>query len=496
MHRSNSIVHLSLIIFLLYGFFCGIIFPFYVQLFGIHFTSNFQFFIFFLSCVVVGTIMGFLCFLISKITVVRIIRLIAYELKDIAEGQGDLTRKIDIESSDEVGQLAFWLNAFVGRLDLMLGNTKTLASTMRENGIDFNVSLRHAGDILQAVFTSLGNIDQISENQVQAMNNAKDNLQKFTQNIGQVSEHSTILNDSFKDFTHYIQKQSNLTQEFLSSMDSLKHSLGDQNSGKTGDHSETNNDLFGVTIQFAKESTRSIDEQSQRFTRIEKLLEEIEDIAESTHLLSINASIEAARAGESGRGFTIVALQIRNLATNSGTLTSEIREQIEAIINVAKSSGTQLSDLRTVLNNRMENVITDLQQLSTAARDISNTIEIINSMQRKLKERVEDISLSFAENNIVRETLLKPMEELSNYTDKLRNSFSRISIGSDEIEKVTKNFFAQGAIVEKQAQELVKSMQDYQTSQDKARNINQLQLNQITAAETDLLGANGGKSFA
>ncbi|WGK69975.1 methyl-accepting chemotaxis protein [Candidatus Haliotispira prima] len=443
-----------------------------------------------------GILVGLVTFLINRLTILRIIKIIGRDLKNIAEGQSDLTRTIDIDSNDEIGLLAFWFNAFIQQLDTMVGNTKKLAGTMRESGIEFNINLRHAGDILQAVFTNLDSIDRLSNSQDQTVKNAKENLSRFIDNIAKISDHSTHLSDDFKDFTHYTQKQVSLTQEFLGSVNNLKHALGDNNNSRTADRNDSNGDLLGATTQFAKESTRSIDEQAQRFTHIEKLLEEIEDIAESTHLLSINASIEAARAGESGRGFTIVALQIRNLATNSGTLTSEIREQIEAIMNVTKNSGAQLIDLRSVLNTHMEDVVTDMQRLIVSAKDISKTVEIISSMQHRLKERVEDIGNGFAEANVLRETLLQPMTELHNYTEKLCESVNHISMGSDEIEKVTKNFIAQGAATEEQAQNLVRSMRDYRTSFDKTRSTDNFQNLGSTVAESNLGGTGGGETFA
>ncbi len=508
MYTSRSIVLLNLTLSLAFGIAVGIIFPFYVQLFGIRYANSFQFFIFFFSCILAGAVVGLLSFLINKITIVRIVKLIAQELKVMAEGQGDLTRTLEIHSNDELGQLALWFNAFVRRLDTMVGSTKRLARTMRDNGVEFNINLRHAGEILQTVSGNLGVIYKLSDSQIKIMRNAEQQLQQFTQQISQVAEDSGSLVDSFKDFTHYVQKQAGQSQDFFNRLDGLKYSLGDQNSGKTSSagpvkQGESNSDLLGVTTQFAKESTRSLDEQVQRFTRIEKLLEEIEDIAESTHLLSINASIEAARAGESGRGFTIVALQIRNLATNSGTLTSEIREQMEAIMNMAKNSGTQLTDLRTVLNNHMENVITDVQQLTSSARDISKTVEIISTMQLKLKERIADIDNGFTEVKMRREGLLNPITELGTCTEKLRESVQRISTGSSDVEKVTEKFLFLGAETEKQAQDLVRSTQDYQTSQDKARNDTRsfpagptAPATDVMVAESDLGGVSGGETFA
>ena len=279
--------------------------------------------------------------------------MIGLELETLSKSEEMSIRILEPRSDDEIGQLVLGFNAFVRRLDRVTGQTRELADKMHEESTECNMGLRHAGNLLKTVFENIDSIVKLSNQQGTMMDETEQTLKTFTKNIDNMVSDSTILSDNFKDFTHHMQKQINLVQMFFSHIENLKHSLGDQ-ANKNTDQRGSQKDLLGTTVHFIKESTRSIDEQTQRFSNIEKLLEEIAGIAESTHLLSINASIEAARAGESGRGFTIVALQIRNLAKNASTLTVEIREQMEAIINMTKNSGAQLGNLRTLLHSHID----------------------------------------------------------------------------------------------------------------------------------------------
>lgn len=460
MHSKYSITKLNLFLLLLFSLLSGTGFAFIARLFGISFSSIFQFLMFALSCAGAGIGIGVIAFLINKFTIIRAVKMICLELKALSESEGEWIRTIEFHSDDEIGQLVSGFNAFVQRLESITSKTRELADKMYEKSTTCNMGLRHAGDILKIAFDNLENIDKLSSRQDQMMDEAEQKIKTFTRNVDNMASDSTILADNFKDFTHHMQKQINLIQLFFNHIENLKRSLGDQ--GKKQADRDSQKDLLGTTVHFIKESTRSIDEQTQRFSNIEKLLEEIAGIAESTHLLSINASIEAARAGESGRGFTIVALQIRNLAKNAGTLTLEIRGQMEAIINMTKNSGTQLGNLRTLLHSHIENVTTDMQQLQTGSKEIDKTIEMTNKIRHKLKECIDDICSSFSEINILQRSLLQPIEVLNNHTEQLRKNVSRINLGSGEIEKVTQEFFENGASTEKRAYELVKNIQSYQ----------------------------------
>ncbi|MEM9424551.1 MAG: methyl-accepting chemotaxis protein, partial [Spirochaetota bacterium] len=364
------------------------------------------------------------------------VRLIGAELKNMAEGGARRTVRVD--THDDLGELAFWLDSLGERFEIMVGHAGKLVRTAHECDMELNRKLRHAGGVLQGLFADLENLGKLGRLQLQAMESITKQFQEYAGSVSQTSEHSTLLAENFLSFTQHIRKHSRFAQEFLNGIGNLQHSLGNQNSS----------DLLGVMVQFAKESSRSIDDQAQRFSRIEKLLEEIEDIAESTHLLSINASIEAARAGESGSGFTIVALQIRNLATNAAALTSEIRGQMEAVMNGTKTSGVQLADLRAVLNTRMEDVLSSVQHLVSVGEDSTKVGETVALRQQELKGAIEDICYRFTGAGLLGETLLQPMAELNDYMEKLGASVGRIDTSLAEVNKVVEFFSSQDAFAD------------------------------------------------
>ena len=461
MQSKYSITKLNLFLLLLCSLFSGVGFAFVARLFGISFPLNLQFMIFVFSCAAAGIAIGTIAFLINKLTIIRAIKIIGLELETLSKSEEILIRAQEARSNDEIGHLVLGFNAFVQRLNSINQDTRKLADKMYEESTDCNTGLHHAGDILKTVHDNIESIVKISNEQSGMIDETEQTLKKFTKNIDNMVSDSTILSDNFKDFNHHMQKQANSIQLFFSHIENLKHSLGDH-TNQADDHRESQKDLLGTTVHFIRESTKSIDEQTQRFSNIEKLLEEIAGIAESTHLLSINASIEAARAGESGRGFTIVALQIRNLAKNAGNLTVEIREQMEAIINMTKNSGAQLVNLKTLLHSHIDNVSTDMQQLQNSSKEIDKTMELTSKIRHKLKECIDDICNSFSEINILQRHLLQPIEILQTHTGKLHKSVSRINLGSEEVEKVAQEFFEKGSATERQAYNLVKNIYSYQ----------------------------------
>lgn len=467
MRLSRSIIRLHLIISILFGVFIGGIFPFFLQFFGIQLANNNLKLPLFLTCSIAGVLIGFISFLINKMTIIRIIAVINKKLYQFSQENFDLSQTIEVDSQDLIGELVNSFNRFVLRLNNMLIKTKKISTSMHENSMEFNTNIRQTTEVLKNIFENLENVKSLGTTQHQHIQEAQKGFSGFSENADFLSSHSKELIDEYKDLSQYIQNQRNLTQEYFQQINSFNKMLEDENGQDndeiSGDKTMGRN-LFGLSMQFANESTRSIEAQSQRFSHIKKILTEIEDIAESTHLLSINASIEAARAGESGRGFTIVALQIRNLATNSGNLTSEIREQIDAILSITQNASSQFVGLRDQLVSQVESTSNGIKKLTHYISQINKVSESIQTSQQKFKKKLEILSDSLIKYNTAEESIHKNINELASGTDLLYKNINKITVNSGEIEKITENFLEQSKAAEIQIQEFIINMKGYQTS--------------------------------
>ncbi len=284
-------------------------------------------------------------------------------VKDVAEGEGDLTKRIEITSNDEVAELGRWFNKFMDELHQILSqvasNTESLASAGRE-----------------IAETTRGHAEGL-ESQRDQTNQVATAMQEMSSTVQQVSENSQAAATASARASETAQQGGKIVEETLTRMRAIAESVGS--------------------------SAQQIQELGKRSDQIGQIIGVIDDIADQTNLLALNAAIEAARAGEQGRGFAVVADEVRKLAERTSTATKEIAEMIRSIQSETKNAVSAMqagtaevergvesttmagSALHEIIqtNERVGNMIT---QIATAATEQSAATEEINSSIEKIRQ--------------------------------------------------------------------------------------------------------------
>ncbi|HAT42737.1 MAG TPA: chemotaxis protein [Rheinheimera sp.] len=221
---------------------------------------------------------------------------LTHAMRDIASGDGDLTRKIDIDSQDEVGKLAHHFNTFVSKLRGSLVKTQQQAESVQSSSIHLNqvVALTN-----QEIQHEKAQIDSVSA----AVTEMAMTVQEISRNAHSTSEAAVAAEQRSK-------QGSELSSKAVNDMNELDRSMLA---------------AVEVVIGLAKESES-----------IGTVVDVIKGIAEQTNLLALNAAIEAARAGEQGRGFAVVADEVRSLAGRTRESTDDIRRMVEKLQQIAK----------------------------------------------------------------------------------------------------------------------------------------------------------------
>lgn len=274
------------------------------------------------------------------------IRKVSDSLKEIAQGDGDLTVRIDYVNKDEVGELVHWFNLFLDKLH---------------------------GSISETI-QSIDSLSQASTQLATSSSTSKSRIQEQSQSIDQVSR---SMNAMFETVRHIADYASNASAEASSA----------------NSEAETGTVVVKKTIEAiheladeVKTASKVIDELDAHTSNVGVILDTIRSIADQTNLLALNAAIEAARAGEQGRGFAVVADEVRTLASRTQDSTQEIQQVLEELQRASRGAVE-------AMQRGMSKADIGVEQSSSAGdslTNISGKVQAINVVNEQIASATEE----------------------------------------------------------------------------------------------------------
>lgn len=317
-------------------------------------------------CLVVAIGALIVAFWISTRKVVNPIVKTNKELKEIStlinENNGDLTKRVNVKSSDEIGQLAQGINQFLDILQNTIGKivegSKNLDNMINSVGENVTVSNDNAQDVSSAMEELSATMQEIAAT-IQTVN---DNTESVGKNVVDIADKTGQIND--------------YSQDMRERADSLAKSA-DENK-------RTTDEMVGNIVGTLKKAI----EDSKSVERVNELTGEILNISSQTNLLALNASIEAARAGEAGKGFAVVADEIRQLADSS----RDTANNIQAINEHVTSAVYQLIDnSNKIIKYIEETILADYDSFVQAGAQYNEDACYISETMQEFAEKTEKL---------------------------------------------------------------------------------------------------------
>ncbi|MCB5162559.1 methyl-accepting chemotaxis protein [Marinomonas algarum] len=315
------------------------------------------------------------------------VRYLAQRIREISEGDGDLTQKIDFTTKDELGDLASEFNGFMDHLRGIITSIHRQSDELGEMTGQLTKVSRKTSDITTALSNASASI--VSAGHEMDMSN---------------QQMATVAQDTATEATN----SNRLTQGGMAAVNNSQRAITQLVSD----------------IESALERSAELQRSSESITSV---LEVIGNIAEQTNLLALNAAIEAARAGEQGRGFAVVADEVRTLATRTQDSTNEIEAMIEKLkLNVAESS--------KVIQSSRDNA-------QSTVSNFGEVIEVFDRLQvsfGKVQEMAAQTAQATQEQSIVANEINQNMVSLKDQTDSVQSVSDVLQQQSEDITRLFK----------------------------------------------------------
>ncbi len=307
---------------------------------------------------------------------------VIFSLKNIAQENGDLTVRLSTNNSDEIGNLVYWFNNFIEKLQGVIKDV-----------VDTTIPLAQTANSIQ----------QLSNETIQSFERQNNSIDASRHSVEQMSHSVQVITSNAAD-----------------AVSSAHNANTEASNGKTiVDKTVTEIRQLSETIT---ESSEIINQLNDDTNKVNVVLEVIRGIAEQTNLLALNAAIEAARAGEQGRGFAVVADEVRSLASRTQESTQQINQMLD-----------QLQSAASKAVHTMESSITGVENSVKSANKAGNSLLEITAAISTISQMNDAIATSTQEQTHVSSVMVAHVDEILQSSQDASSASTKIANVSNEL---------------------------------------------------------------
>jgi methyl-accepting chemotaxis protein len=324
------------------------------------------------------------------------VKTIAAAMKDVAQGDGDLTQRLEIDSDDEVGTMAREFNRFSDRIQQLIAHANQ--SSEQVNG---------AADRVSGTVNELNGEVHNEQQQIARIVEAVQRMNATSETIADYARDASQSVDDAAESVKVVSNNSHKTQQVISEV--------------------------SRSISSATEAVQSLNDDVADITTV---LDVITGIAEQTNLLALNAAIEAARAGEQGRGFAVVADEVRTLATRTQDSIDHIQKTVEKLQAGATKVKAAMEQTDAMSNDGEEQV----ELVLNAITQIERAMQKVTQMNHSISTSTEDQRALAAEVNGELESVHSLTEQMVAHSNSMQSDFSSLRDISSELKATVSRF--------------------------------------------------------
>jgi methyl-accepting chemotaxis protein len=321
-------------------------------------------------------------------------------LKDIAEGEGDLTKRLEFSSRDEIGDMGRWFNVFMEKLQTLIREIAQNTGTLNDASKGLSAIAAQMSGSTEAMSSRSNSVAGSAEDMSTTMNSVAAASEQAAANVDMVAA---------------------ATEEMTSMVQEI---AGNSEKART---------ITSSAVTQAGSTSQKVGELGRAAKEISNVTEVITEISEQTNLLALNATIEAARAGEAGKGFAVVANEIKELARQTSQATQEIKSKIEGIQGSTSDTVTQIEQITGVINEVNEIVGT----IATAVEEQAVTSREITTNVSQASQGIQEVNKNVSQSSAVAGTISGDIADVNNSVQEISSSSGQVNLNAEDLSKLS-----------------------------------------------------------